>query len=201
VVKQFALGPQLSLSVSQTRGMGHLKPVVFVLGPSGVGKSYLSKMLKNNNFLYVHIDTDSREKTFKENGFPSEWDKDFLKINLGQLVAVLQDRLSDKYIGGVISFPTTYVFTSEMLAEAKRLGVIPILLWSTKENCIRAATIRINKKGKQFDLARYQLKNERAFLIYGRSEYEAFRVEAFQEDGSRYPDQEWLAIINKRISG
>jgi adenylate kinase family enzyme len=37
-----------------------MKPIILVLGPSGVGKSYLSKMLQKKTFLYVHIDTDSR---------------------------------------------------------------------------------------------------------------------------------------------
>ncbi len=81
-----------------------MNPIIFLLGPSGIGKSYLSKMLEKNKFLYVHIDTDSRNRTFAANGFPSKWDDDFHKVNLAYLVGELRDRLDNEHAGASFRF-------------------------------------------------------------------------------------------------
>ena len=178
-----------------------MKPIIFLLGPSGIGKSYLFEMLAKNKFLCVHIDTDSRKRTFAANRFPSEWDDDFHNVNLARLVGELQDRLDNEHAGAVVSFPTLYVFTPEKLVEAAQLGVTPVVLWGKQEDCIRAAEKRIEKKGKRFNLPRYERLNKPTFQAYGRPEYDAFRVEAFQEDGSRYPNEKWLTRIMERTGG
>jgi hypothetical protein len=188
-------------NVTQVGGVEHLKPIIFLLGPSGIGKSYLSEMLVKNKFLYVHLDTDSRKRTFAANGFPSEWDDNFLKVNLAHLVVELRDRLDNEHTGAIVSFPTIYVFTPEKLVEAVQLGVTPVVLSGKQEDCIRAAKKRIEKKGRQFNLPRYLRLNVPTFLAYGRPEYAAFRVGAFQEDGSRYPNEKWLTRIMERING
>jgi len=119
--------------------VGRVNPIIFVLGPSGVGKSCLSKKLAKNKFLYVHIDTDNSERTFAANGFPSEWDDDFHKVDPVRLVGVLRDRLGDEHAGAVVSFPTVHVFTPEKLVKAAQLGVTTVLLWGKQEDCVRAA--------------------------------------------------------------
>lgn len=178
-----------------------MKPFIFLLGPSAIGKSYLSEMLAKNKFLYVHIDTDSRKRTFAANGFPSEWDDDFHKVNLAHLVSELRDRLDNEHAGAVVSFPTVFVLTPERLIEAVQLGVTPVVLWGRKEDCIRAAEKRIEKKSRKFNLPRYELLNGPTFRAYGRPEYDAFRLESFQKDGSRYPNEKWLIRIMERTGG
>lgn len=182
-----------------SKSVEHVKPIIFLLGPSGIGKSYLSAMLEKNKFLYVHIDTDSRERTFAANGFPSEWDGDFHKVNLAHLVSEIRDRLNNEHAGAVISFPTVYVFTSEKLVEAEQLGVTPVVLWGKQEDCIQAAKKRIEKKGRTFNLPRYERLNGPTFLAYGRPEYDSFRVDAFREDGLRYSNEKWLTRIMERV--
>lgn len=179
-----------------------IRPILLILGPSGVGKSCLSEKLSKKEFVYIHIDTDKKSRTFAANGFPSEWDHDFHKIDLEHLVRVLGNRLGDKHAGAIISFPTVFVFTSDELVEAVQFGVIPVLLWGKKEHCIRAAKDRIEKKGLRFDLPRYERLNEPTFRAYSRPEYNAFRLEAFHEDGNRYPDEQYLvARVMQRLVG
>ena len=182
------------------KGVLSLKPIIFVFGPSGVGKSYLSKELEKNRFLYKAIDTDRRERTFKANGFPEEWDEDYRNAYFPRMVGILRNLLGDEHAGAIVSFPTLYVFTPEELAEAAQIGVTPLVLWGKYENCVRAAKNRIEKKGKKFNLPRYEKLNRRTFHAYVYPEYDAFRVEAFQEDGLRYPDEEWLAQIMGRTA-
>jgi len=178
-----------------------VKPVLFILGPSGVGKSHLSKHLRRNGFLYVHIDTDSTKRSFAANGLPREWDDDFQNVNVSQLVAVLRDRLKDEHAGAVASFPTVYLFTPEMLDRASDLGVTPLLLWGTQEHCMNAAEERIRKKGMSFNRNRYERLNEPTFRAYCGREYDTFRVEAFRNDGSRFPEEEWVTRIMLRTTG
>jgi adenylate kinase family enzyme len=87
-----------------------VKPILFILGPSGVGKSYLSEHLRESGFLYEHFDTDRASRSFAAKGFPGEWDDDFQKVNVSHLVATLRDRVNKEHAGAVVSFPTTYVF-------------------------------------------------------------------------------------------
>ena len=129
---------------------------MLILGPSGVGKSHVSNELEKSGFLFVHIDTDRPTRSFAANGFPSEWDEDFQRVTIAHLVAVLRAPLDNKRAGTVVSFPTVDVFTPEMLDQASELGATPILLWGTKEHCIKAAEERIRKKGKSFNRGRYE---------------------------------------------
>lgn len=172
----------------------NVKPILLVLGPSGVGKSYLSKKLEKKGFLYVHIDTGNSH-SFKENGFPADWDNDFLKVDFDMLVDVLQNRLSYEDIGAIISFPTVFLFTPEMLDKASQSGASPILLWGSRDHCEKAAQKRIKNKKQNFNAPQYDKLYKPAFLTYASRGYDKFRVEAFQNDGSRFPGEEWLAEI------
>ena len=178
-----------------------MKPIIFVFGPSGVGKSLLSEKLAKLKFLHVHIDTDRKGRSFAANGFPTEWDDDFHKVNPAHVVSVLRDRLDNEHAGAVVSFPTVHVFVPEKLVEAAQLGVTPVVLWGKQEDCIQAAEKRIKKKGRPFNLPHYQRQNKPTFQAYGRPEYDAFRVEAFREDRSRYTVEELLGQIIKRTAG
>jgi GTPase SAR1 family protein len=175
-----------------------VKSILLIFGPSGVGKSHVSKQLQKNGFLYVHFDTDRPTRSFAANGFPREWDDDFRNVNIAHLVAVLRARLDNEHAGTVVSFPTVDVFTPEMLGQASELGATPIVLWGTKEHCMMAAEQRIRRKGMPFNRSRYEWLNEPTFLACGGREYGAFRIEAFREDGSRCPDDQLVANVMGR---
>jgi len=172
-----------------------MKPIVFIFGPSGVGKSHLYNLFEKQKFLCMQIDTDSKKRTFAANGFPSEWDTDFCKVRFDDFVGELQERLGNEHVGFVVSFPTTHIFTLENCDLARQLGVTLVLLWGSEANCKQAAEIRINKKGGQFNLERYERKNRQTFQLYSCPEYDIFRLEVFQVDGSRFSDEELLKQI------
>lgn len=174
----------------------NLKPIIFIFGSSGVGKSCLSELIEKQKFLFMHIDTGDKEKTFASNGFPSEWDNDFSKIEFDVFVDGLRKCLGSEHAGIIVSFPTAYRFTRDNLDVAMHLGVIPVLLWGSEENCKRAAETRINKKGGSFNLPRYDKNNKPTFQLYSRSEYDIFRLEAFRMDGSRFSNEE----LNEQIA-
>jgi len=178
------------------------KPIVFIFGPSGVGKSFYSNLIKNEyEYLFLKIDTDNNGKnTFAAHGFPPEWDKDFLKVEFKYFLDELKKRYEVENNGIIVSFPTTYRFTRENLNDLMKLGVIPILLWGTEENCKRAAINRIEKKGGKFNESRYDERNSQTFKLYRQSQYDIFRLEAFKnEKGSRFLREEIKTQINDFI--
>ena len=99
-----------------------------------------------------------------------------------------------------MSFPTVHLFTPEMLGEASKLGVTPLILWGTREHCMKAAEARIQRKGMSFNRSRYERLNEPTFQAYSGREYNSFRVEAFRQDGSRFPVEELAAQVMLRTA-
>ena len=193
------------MEVSQTGPGRYEKPILFIFGPSGVGKSYLSQVLEEKcRFLYRQFDTDREERKFESYGFSKEWDTDFQNIVVADLVAYLKGQIEDEHAGVVASFATTYIFTPEMLGEARKIGVTPILLWGTRKHCMESAEKRLQKKGRSFDekrVTRYQLQNKPTFLKYCGQEYNTFRIDAFRHDGSRPSTEEWIEKIMCHLGG
>ena len=64
-------------------------PIIFILGPSGVGKSKVSSLIEAD-LQFLHIDFD-RPNGFKE--FQEQWDSFRKKHNLGPLVSALRNRI------------------------------------------------------------------------------------------------------------
>ena len=175
-------------------------PILFILGPSGVGKSFASKGLEEEHaFLYLDID---QHRGFEVNGFPPEWDKDLSRVDFAQLATAVRSSVAVKErAGAVLSFPTIHVFTSEQLEAAFRVGISTVVLWGTEEWCIEARRVRSKRNRRKFDLRRYQEKNRHSFETYARPEYANVRVEAFRPDGSRWPLEHFLDLIMARAAG
>src|SRR6185369_15337148 len=115
----------------------NLKPIIFIFGPSGVGKSHLSDLiLEVKKFLKIQIEKkdSSHRLSFYKHGFPSEWDSDFSKVDFNILVNKLRQYSKDR-AGILFSFPTDYRLTIENLELLVKLGVTPILLWASESDC------------------------------------------------------------------
>lgn len=176
-----------------------MKPIILVFGPSGVGKSYLSKALEEE-YSFLHLDLD-RKSGFKANGFPDEWDEDIGKINFASLASLVRSRLSgEQYAGAVLSFPTVHVLSPQQLKDASLVGISAVVLWGTEERCLEVRRERQSKRTGSFNegqVKRYREKNRPTFETYACSDYAEFRVEAFQPNGSRWPRQHVLELILK----
>lgn len=186
--------------------MAESNPILFVLGPSGVGKSSISKGLeKHHRFLHIDIDKNrNRIRGFELNHFPAEWDEDINGIDFAALATEIYRRVTIKQsAGAVVSFPTIHVFSAEQLEAAFRVGITTVVLWATQEQCIEARRKRGQEKGrKPFSVDDYKKKNRGSFEAYARSEYGQYRIEVFRPDGSsHWPSEHVLALIMARATG
>jgi hypothetical protein len=183
--------------VSQSGGFA-LKPIIFVLGLSGVGKTDTAKAL-SRDYSLLHIDMDLKGRGFAIAGFPSEWDKDVSQVDFGLLATGVRRCLGDQHQGAVLSFPPTYRFTREQLSVASTHGVGVVVLWGALEWCWNVRRKRQEKnKGTTPNHADYLRKNKPTFEIYEGTEYDEFKAEAFQPDGSR---PSWETLMTLVLAG
>lgn len=177
-----------------------LKPIIFILGLSAVGKSETAKAL-SKDYSLLHIDIDRKSGGFATAGFPPEWDKNVAKVDFGLLDVGVRRRLGDQHQGAVLSFPTTYLFRREQLSVASTHGIGVIVLWGTLERCWDVRRKRQEKnKGTTPNHAAYLRKNKPTFEMYKGAEYDQFRVEAFQSDGSRPSRNSLLTLVLERLA-
>jgi adenylate kinase family enzyme len=177
-----------------------LKPIIFVLGLSGVGKTDTAEGLSKIGSL-LHIDIDRRGGGFAKAGFPSEWDRDIARVDFDCLTTGIRARLNDRHQGAVLSFPTTYRFTREQLGVTSTHRVGIIVLWGAMEHCYDVRRKRQQEdKGTTPGRSDYPRKNGPTFDVYKAEEYDEFRVEAFQPDGSRPPRETVLRHILTRLA-
>jgi hypothetical protein len=161
-----------------------LKPIIFILGLSGVGKTYASGVLKKYCSI-LHKDMDHSD-AFKNADLPSEWDKNILLVDFGVLAASIRYGLLDDHQGAVLSFPTTWRFNLEQLNVASHEGIGTVLLWGPLELCWKVRYKRQYKRLRKPPIYRdYLRKNRPTFQMYESSDYDVFRVANFEENGSR----------------
>ena len=178
--------------------MASMKPVIFLLGPSGVGKTFVSTGLRED-FSFRHFVI--HEKSFEASCFPAEWDKDPGQIDFTILASIARSRLAVEQRGAVLSIPTEMVFSRQQLEAATRAGVTPVVLWGPKERCFELRRVRQTKNHGSFgksQVKRYWQHNTRTFETYARAEYADVRVEAFQPDRSFWPREYILKLVLAR---
>lgn len=177
-----------------------MKPIIFVFGLSGVGKTHTAKAI-SRDYSLLHIDIDRSGGGFAKAGFPSGWDKDVTRIDLAVLAAGVRDCLGDLHQGAVLSFPTTYRFSREQLRAASYHGVGVILLWGALEYCWDVRRKRQQKnKGTTPKYADYLRKNRPTFEMYQDAEYDEFKAEAFEPNGARPSWDVLLARVLERLA-
>ena len=191
-----------NINVNQIGDIVSLKPIIFVLGPSGVGKTYVSDGIANC-YSFYHFNIHSKKSGFKANGFPAEWDEDIQKSDFGNLATAVRSYPAvEQHAGAVISFETDHIFSPQQLEAASRVGISTVVLWGTEERCQETRRVRqMNRNKGELNLKRYQRKNRPAFEAYARIEYADFRIETFQPDGSRWPREHILTLVMARTAG
>ena len=176
-----------------------MKPIVLVLGLSGVGKTSTSDALGKKYALW-HINMD-RSNSFKRIGLPNEWDTDIERVDFAAFADHVRSLIKDEDRGAILSFPTTYRFTREQLDSAAVRGICVVILWGPFECCAMVRRERQEARGKGTPSARrYKRLNKPTFEMYSRGEYERFRVKTLYANCSHRQYEAILADIAERIA-
>ena len=93
-----------------------MKPVILVLGLSGVGKTSTSDEL-GKKYLLQHIDMD-RSNSLKRIGLPNEWDTDVQQVDFALLADNVRSCIEDEDRGVILSSPTVHRFTGKQFDGA-----------------------------------------------------------------------------------
>ena len=165
-------------------------PIIFGLGPSGVGKSHILELLAPEiGFFLLDLDT---HRPFGRNGLRDEWHTFSTELNPQPLVTALGDRVTTENTAGIIlSFPSTRILKSEHIDAAGSAGIRTVLLWGPEDLCRKASLGR--NDGRVTTEAQYDKSNRRVFATYTRTEYDGIRVDTFR-NGSRLPP---MTIIDR----
>ena len=87
-------------SIDQTR------PLLFILGPSGVGKSSFGQWLAaERNWLHLEIDRYPDGDGIDLNSLRSEWDEFYTRKKPERLTEVISKRLQPNEVGAALTFP------------------------------------------------------------------------------------------------
>ena len=175
-----------------------MKPIIFIIGLSGVGKTCTANVL-SMEYSLRNIDIDCKDG-FARAGFPPEWDHDFNNVDFSILTNTTHGLLDDFHQGAVLSFPTTCRFNKEQLSVALANGIGTIILWGELEQCwnVRCKRQKMNK-GTVPPKSHYLRKNEPTFKMYQSPEYDELKVNAFLPNGFR-SSKDILKLVLIRLS-
>ena len=173
-----------------------MKPIIFVLGLSGVGKTYTARLISETCSL-KHFDMDRGPQGFDKYRLPPEWYSHGEQVDFERLTSRFRKLLENQDEGAVASFPTLCRFGHEQLRDAStQYGVGVVLLWGKLKHCWNVRRKRQKEnKGTTPSYTDYRKKNKPTFEMYKGEEYNEFRVENLQRDGFRPPD-----ILLERMS-
>jgi hypothetical protein len=173
--------------------------LMFLVGPSGVGKSTIAGPLCSDLALF-HVDVD--RDPLKVHGIRDAWQEFWTGRNPGPIADALRAIASREGRAGVlVSLPSNKkrVLHPGHVDAAHKAGIKVIVLWGAEEFCKKARKGRDVERGIPWNESRYDARNRRAFELYGGPEYDGVRVDVFDEDGRRRPRVETMAAIRALI--
>ncbi len=173
--------------------------IVLIAGLAGAGKSTVSDWIAADLNL-VHLDIDPEGKDgIDACGLRAEWTSFEMgdPRPIAERVGALARHAGAA--GAVLSFPSPVVFSREQIAAAETVGIRTVVLFGPAELCLNSFLERENKTGRGLDAERWHKFNDRTYREYGKEEYTAVRVAAFQPDGTRWPRETIVNVLRWRL--
>jgi shikimate kinase len=120
-------------------------PVVFIAGPSGVGKSKVGEWLVEDlNWLLIDIDMSN---PFRTHNLQREWHLFNTQLETVALFSTLQQKIAEAGSqGAVVSLPSTRILTRKQIEAARCVGICTVLLWAMR-NFVRQPVRHASRRG------------------------------------------------------
>lgn len=179
--------------------MNNAGNILFVLGPSGAGKTSLGQHLdKNYGWLHLEVDLPDRDG-IDAHGLRGQWDPFWESFSPDSLAREIRQRTaSDGKRGCVVSFSSLLVLSPKHICAAEKVLIKTIYLYGTAAHCIDSFLQREQVSGRCLSLDHWLYYNKEHYMEMSRPEYAPYRIPVFDGRGSRRPYEEVLDDIQKQ---
>jgi adenylate kinase family enzyme len=149
-------------------------PIIFFFGPSGVGKTTLAELLReDHNYIHLKIDRADGDGIDIE-GLRSEWDKFLNEDDAESLAEALRQKIHEQNKAGIVlTFASTDWLRIHKIEEAKKHRILTVVLYGSKEDCLNSFMAREKIKNRGFDA------NQRFYPKFTNTDYAKYRLDTF----------------------
>lgn len=181
-------------------------PVIFLLGPSGAGKSTLAAAIgKKFGASHLEIDRYPQDGIDLE-GLRREWDTFWNVSDARSLAIEIRRRVQVAGTkGAALSFPSGVLLSDGQLSSALREAITPVVLYGTRDECLRAFLTRERATGRNLPAVHWITNSAQAHAAFGAQRFALHRVQAFSGGSFRAIDdlatEAWQRAANSRWRG
>ena len=166
-----------------------MPPIWFVLGISGAGKSYFSRLAAERlSWLHYEVDLTPHDG-INHWGFRDEWDVYFNQYDIAPFAEAVTNRSSQSgYSGSILSFPSNLIgCLDERHILAARQAAKLVVLTGPNACCLNSFLQREVASGRLFSASHWQKNNISLYNALGRPWIAQHVVNAFEPSGARTP--------------
>ena len=178
-------------------------PVVFLLGPSGVGKSTLGAWVREDlRFLHLEIDRwdGAHGDGIDLEGLRTEWNTFCHGGEASPLAAAIRERIvAACRRGAVLTFASPLVLSPAQIALLARFGISVLVLYGSGAECLQAFLEREGTSGRGLPLEHWMFHNAASHAKFSLSEYAPYRIMAFHD--GRFRTREALVDEVRKRAG
>ena len=177
------------------------EPILFILCPSGAGKTDLGKYLQEKlKLLHFDFDVWLRPDPIKDLSLGDEWDELYNDRKPKKFADKIRKRSQAKSCrGGAISFAGNCIFSKEFLLSLAPLGFRCVILYGTGADCLNSFLKREKANERGLDINHWLTFNTQSYATLSLPELEEFRLNVFNNKGRR-PNSQILEEIKSRLS-
>ena len=171
--------------------------IIFIFGPSGVGKSEFAQYL-GDKLSFYHLETDlpDRNGILVEN-LKSEWSMLIKDCDAVPIRNALRNRISKLQTSGlIVSFSSVVCLSDKHLITLLQNEIAPIILFAEKHHCLCSFLQRENETKRNLDASHWYRHNKH-FNEFGRTGIEQFRVWMYEGEERKTHSQLYCEI--KRV--
>jgi adenylate kinase family enzyme len=176
-------------------------PVLFVLGPSGAGKTTLGQFIAEDlDFLWIEIDAWLAPDPIDIEELRIEWDRFLNTGQAAELATALRMKASSKKASGIVlTFPSMVVFYPTHFMGLERTGINVVVLYGSQQDCLAAFLRRERILNRNLTEDYWKRHNTESHRFFSEPSYAPYRLMAFQ-DGEPRSRAELMAAVRERIS-